>query len=67
MLVLHKSLKPPKRVLWVVIMAVQELATHSVMAVYTAVTECVLTVVILTVKVVVKVVVWGHAAEVALV
>lgn len=48
-------------------MAVQELATHSVMAVYTAVTECVLTVVILTVKVVVKVVVWGHAAEVALV
>ena len=47
--------------------AVQELATHSVMAVYTAVTECVLTVVILTVKVVVKVVVWGHAAEVALV
>ena len=67
MLVLHKSLKPPKRALWVVIMAVQELASHSVMAVYTAVTECVLTVVILTVKVVVKVVVWGHAAEVALV
>lgn len=37
------------------------------MVVYIAVTECVLMIVILTVKVVVKVVVWGHAAEVALV
>lgn len=67
MLVLRKSLKLQRKIQWGVIMAVQELATHSAMAVYTAVIECVLTVVISTVKVVVKEVVWEHVAEVALV
>ena len=47
-------------------MVVLELATHSVMVVYTAVIGCVLKVVIITVEMVVKVVVRGHAAEVAL-
>ncbi len=66
MLVHRKSLKPQRKIQWDVIMVVLELATHSVMVVYTAVIGCVLKVVILTVEVVVKVVVWGHAAEVAL-
>ena len=66
MLVHRKSLKPQRKIQWDVIMVVLELATHSVMVVYTAVIGCVLKVVIITVEMVVKVVVRGHAAEVAL-